>query len=176
MRVIVKLRSLLPILLAAFTFASDALAQEARTVIILVRHAEKEAERAADPVLTVAGQARAQDLAQRLGDAGVDAIYASQFKRTILTVEPLARQLGQDVRIAPINGAVESYAAALARTILEEHAGQTVLVANHSNTVPLIARALGAPDPGMIEDSEYGHFLIVIAGPGGTRELIRAHY
>jgi broad specificity phosphatase PhoE len=176
MRIAVTLRSLLPIVLAMSVFASDALAQDARTVIILVRHAEKEAEPAADPVLTAAGQARAQDLAQRLGDAGVDAIYASQFKRTILTVEPLARQLGQEVRIAPINGAAEAYAAALARTILEEHAGQTVLVANHSNTVPLIARALGAPDPGMIEDSEYGHFLIVIAGPGGTRELIRAHY
>jgi broad specificity phosphatase PhoE len=84
---------------------------------------------------------RAHDLARRLAEAGVDAIYASQFKRTILTGEPLAKQLGIDVRIAPINGAAEEYAVSLARTILAEHRGQTVLVVNHSNTVPLIARA-----------------------------------
>lgn len=157
-------------------FAPAAAAQNARTVIVLVRHAEKEAEPAADPVLTSAGEARARDLARRLADAGVDAIYASQFKRTILTGEPLAKALGLEVKIAPINGGAEAYAAALARTILEQHAGQTVVVVNHSNTVPLIARALGAPDPGAIDESEYGHLLIVIAGPGGTRELIRAHY
>lgn len=176
MRPNVAFRVFIALILAAAVLPARAVAQDERTVVILVRHAEKEAEPAADPLLTTAGQARARDLARRLADAGVDAIYASQFKRTILTGEPLAKQLGIDVRIAPINGGVEEYAASLARTILVEHRGQTVLIVNHSNTVPLIARALGASDPGMIEDPEYGHLLIVIAGPGETRELIRAHY
>jgi broad specificity phosphatase PhoE len=170
------LHSFMLFAVVASVFATSAAAQHSRTVIILVRHAEKEAEPAADPALTAAGKARAQDLARRLADAGVDAVYSSQFKRTVLTGEPLAKSLGLDVRIAPINGGAEEYAAMLARTILREHAGQTVVVVNHSNTVPMIARALGAPDPGTIDESEYGNLLIVIAGPGEARELIRAHY
>ncbi len=161
--------------LLAVTDGSAAV-QADRTIVILVRHAEKEDEPAADPGLTGDGQARAQDLARRLGDAGVDAVYASQYRRTILTGEPLARQLGQRVRIAPIEGETAGYAAALVRRILDEHTGETVVIVNHSNTVPIIARAVGAPDPGPIEDSEYGNLFIVVIGPGTVRELIRAHY
>jgi broad specificity phosphatase PhoE len=167
-------------ILAAGTLgtATDAaaVAQNERTVVILVRHAEKEAEPATDPGLTPQGQARAADLARRLSDAGVDAVFTSQFERTKLTGEPLARQIGQQVRIAPIAGPVEAYATALEQRILHEYAGQTVVVVNHSNTVPMIARALGAPDPGEIDDAEYGTMLIVVIGPGSARDLIRANY
>jgi hypothetical protein len=43
------------------------------SLILLVRHAEKAAEPASDPPLTVAGVARAQALAMALRDAGVTA-------------------------------------------------------------------------------------------------------
>src|SRR5437773_8048647 len=65
------------------------------TTVIVVRHAEKNIEPAnPDPDLSPAGQARAQELARMFGDAGVNAIYATQFKRTQQTVKPLGDRLG----------------------------------------------------------------------------------
>jgi broad specificity phosphatase PhoE len=151
-------------------------AQEARTVVILVRHAERAESPDDDPALTPDGEARARELARLLSDAGVDAIYTSQYRRTTLTAEPLAQQLGLDIRVTRIENGADAFARSIARSIHQLHTGQTVLVVSHSNTVPLIARALGAADPGPIAESDYDNLFIVIVGPGETRELIRARF
>jgi len=53
------------------------------TTVIIVRHAEKNIEpNNPDPDLSPAGQARAQEIARMFGDSGVQAIYATQYKRT----------------------------------------------------------------------------------------------
>ena len=63
------------------------------TTIILVRHAEKIIDPSNNDVdLSPAGQARAHEIVRRFGDAGVNAIYATQYKRTQQTVKPLAGQ------------------------------------------------------------------------------------
>src|SRR2546430_16945841 len=65
------------------------------TTIILVRHAEKIIDpNNPDVDLSAAGQARAQEVARMFGDAGINAIYATQYKRTQQTVKPLADQTG----------------------------------------------------------------------------------
>src|SRR6185369_592218 len=51
------------------------------TTVYLVRHAEKAAAPAADPPLLEAGNKRAQELARTLGNAGIKAIFTSQFLR-----------------------------------------------------------------------------------------------
>src|SRR5216684_4306220 len=74
------------------------------TTIILIRHAEKNIEpNNPDPDLSPAGQARAQEIVRMFGDAGVSAIYATQYKRTQQTVKPLAdkseeRRVGKECR------------------------------------------------------------------------------
>lgn len=163
--------------LCAFLLTFPAAAQETRSVVILVRHAERAAEPADDPGLTPKGQARAEELAGVLADAGITAIYSTQYNRTRLTANAVARRLGLEVRVRPIaSRTAETHSRDLADAILAAHAGQTVLVVGHSNTVPLLARALGAPDPGAITDDEYDNLVIVIVGPGTRRELIRARY
>ena len=45
--------------------------------------------------------------------------------------------------------------------ILSNHAGQTVLVIGHSDTVPDIINRLGAGSPPVIDDSEFDNLFVV---------------
>src|SRR6266851_9911637 len=111
------------------------------TTVILIRHAEKNIEpNNSDPDLSPAGQARAQELARMFGDAGINTIYATQYKRTQQTVKPLADKLG-----LPINQVDSKNTADLVARIHSQNSGQVVFIAGHNNTVPEIIAALGGP-------------------------------
>ncbi len=113
------------------------------TTIILVRHAEKAGEPTdRDPELNEAGRQRAAELARVLGDANITAIYSTPFIRTEKTAAPLAEKLGLDVTITPLT---RTLVQDLAATLKSQHAGETVLVVGHSNTVPQTITALGVP-------------------------------
>jgi broad specificity phosphatase PhoE len=145
----------------------------ATTTVILVRHAEKASMPAADPPLTSAGEARARALLAAVRDAGVSAIITTQFARTKSTAAPAAAALGISPEVVMAGGAthVQDVAAAVRR-----HAGQTVLVVGHSNTIPAIIAALGAPQPPPICDEEYDNLYIVTIPPAGQAKLIEAKY
>ncbi len=151
--------------------------EEAPTVVMVFRHAEKAADQGRDPSLTEAGQQRAETLLDVAGDAGVTAIFSSQFKRTQETVAPLAEHLGITVTTLEISGAnMATYPATLAKTILTQHRGETVAVVNHSNTVPLIVEALGGVPMDEITEEEYDDYVIVIIPASGPVRTIRAAY
>lgn len=150
--------------------AGSALAQSATTVI-LVRHAEK-VDDSADPVLSDAGAARAEALAEALADAGVSAIITTQFERTRRTAAPLGERVGITPTIVAATG--RTHVADVAARVRELGPG-TVVVVGHSNTVPAIIRALGGPDVGEIPDSAYDHLFVLALGENGAR-LIRSRY
>ena len=105
------------------------------------------------------------------------AIYSSQFKRTQETVAPLAAHLGIAVTTAEISRAnLETYPKQLAETILAAHRGETVVVVNHSNTVPLIVEALGGGPAPAISEDEYAHVFVVIIPASGPVRTIQAQY
>jgi len=141
------------------------------TTIVVVRHAEKSADDPRDPSLTAAGRERAQALASALKDAGVTAIYTTQYKRNRETAEPLARQSGISITERPINAAnTATYAQDLAHEILTSSLGKSVLVVGHSNTVPDIVKALSGSAVRAITDPEYDHiFIVTIPGSGAPR-------
>ena len=147
--------------------------QQAPTTVILVRHAEKAAAPADDPPLTEAGQARAQALLAIARDAGVTAIITTQFARTRETARPATELL----RITPevVNAGGAQHVQEVAR-LARSHAGGVVLVVGHSNTVPAIVAALGAPQPPPICDSEYDGLYIVMVPASGAAHVIRARY
>ena len=147
------------------------------TVVMVIRHAEKAAEPAGDPSLTEAGRQRAQALIEVAGDAEVTAIYSSQFKRTQETVAPLAAYLGIPVTTVEISRAnMATYPKQLAETILAEHRGETVVVVNHSNTVPPIVEAFGGVPVPEITEEEYDHFFVVIIPASGPVRTLRTQY
>ncbi len=143
------------------------------TTVILVRHAEKEATPANDPPLTAAGETRARDLLAAVRDAGVTFVITTQFARTKGTAAPTAAAFGITPEIVSTVSAshVKDVAAAVRR-----HAGGTVLVVGHSNTVPEIVAALGAKQPALICDSQYDNIYVVTIATDGKASVIKAQY
>ena len=150
-------------------------AQRPPTSIILVRHAEKAAAPADDPGLTDAGQARAIALMAIARDAGVSAIITTQFARTRETARPAAESLHVTMEVARAGGSAAQHAQDVAKMALA-HAGGVVLVVGHSNTIPAIVGALGAPQPPPICDSAYDDFYVVSVPATGPARVIRARY
>src|SRR5258706_2170501 len=94
-KTVVVFSMLFAILGAVVVFAYFATFRRPVTTVILIRHAEKNIEpNNPDPDLSPAGQARAQELVRMFGDTGINAIYATQYKRTQQSVKPLADRLG----------------------------------------------------------------------------------
>ena len=168
-------------LLAAAGASAETSAQisaAAPATIIVVRHAEK-VDDSRDPVLSEAGAKRAEALAEMLEHAGLDAVYASQYQRTRLTAMPAARAAGIPVRIEPIEGDVAEWAHGFAATLARDHAGQTVLVLGHSNTVPPLVAALCHCEVAPLADSDYDRIYILSMAEQASQprfELIRARY
>lgn len=126
------------------------------TTFILVRHAEKAAESGSDPELKAEGAKRAEALAALFNKASVDAVYTTNYKRTRNTVTPLATSKNLTVNT------YNSMKAADLEALLTKHAGGTVVIAGHSNTVPEIANALvGEKKFEQFADDDYGNILII---------------
>lgn len=159
--------------LAALVLAAPAVTAQTTTVIV-VRHAEKAAEPAADPPLTALGQARANALVDVVRDAGIQAIISTQFARTRGTVAPTAAKLGLSVET--VDARLPQHPQLLADGLLATHRGQTVLVVGHSNTVPAIVAALGAPKPADICDAGYDNVFVVTVPVSGPATVVRLHY
>jgi broad specificity phosphatase PhoE len=163
------------VVLLAFAAASCNGTQPGSTVILIVRHAEKASD-ADDSPLSDAGTQRAQALAGLAADAGVSAIYTTQFKRNQETAKPLSDRTGVALTQMPVNlSNPGDYGKILARDILEKHAGQTVLVVGHANTVPLIVEGLTGKS-GEAGDAAYQDIFVVIIPPSGPARMIKTRY
>ena len=149
----------------------------APTVVLIVRHGEKEAQGGNDPNLSDAGARRAQALIDVAGDAGVNAIYSTQYKRGYQTAQPLSERFHIPVTEVPVTlDNPGDYGAALAKEILTRHTGQTVLVVSHTNIIPSLIKALSQKQIPEIPDPEYDHLYIVIVPKEGPARLVKARY
>ncbi|MCZ6618403.1 MAG: hypothetical protein O7E57_09745 [Gammaproteobacteria bacterium] len=136
----------------------------------MVRHAESEDNSAntnLDPDRNNEGigVSRALDLGSNAVVANVAAVYVTRYCRTAQTGQPTALAYDLPLQVQRFDGssggvdncdplitarvellppAVDS-SAVLANRVLKEHAGDVVLVVGHSNTIPEIVEALGAP-------------------------------
>lgn len=146
------------------------------TTVILVRHAEKADVPGGDPPLSPAGERRSLALLDALRDAGVQAVVTTQLQRTRLTAAPLARALGLEAEVVPVAGDAATHARQVAEHVLARHAGHTVVVVGHSNTVPAIVAALGAPPVDPIDESVYDDLYVVQRPAVGTARRLHVRY
>jgi broad specificity phosphatase PhoE len=149
---------------------------QATTTIIFVRHAEKELNSGDDPGLSDAGRRRVAELTRQLVDAdvvaGIDAIYATPFRRSQETARPLADALGLQIN---------SYDAAdresVLETVLRNHKGKIILVVGHSDTLPELIANLGASKKvPPIDELEYDNIYIISIPWFGKTKTIRLRF
>jgi broad specificity phosphatase PhoE len=142
------------------------------TTVILVRHAEKSIEpENPDPDLAPEGFERAGEIARAFGDSGVDAIYATQYKRTQQTVKPLADRTGVAVTLLNSKQTDE-----LISRIQTAHRGQTVFIAGHNNTVPAIISTLSSENYPVIPESEFDNLFVVTIYRFGKARVLKLKY
>ncbi len=161
------MRFLLALLLLIHPLSAEA-QSPARTVYV-VRHAEK-ADDSRDPQLSERVHRRAEALAEALRDAGVSAVFVTQFVRTNATAAPTARAAGVEPVVLAASRSVAEHAAEIAAAVRARPAGEAVLVVGHSNTVPAIVAALGGPTMPEICEDEYANlFVLTVLDDGATR-------
>src|SRR5436190_41133 len=171
-KTVIVFSMLFAILGAVVVFAYFATFRRPITTIILIRHAEKIIDpNNPDVDLSSAGQARAQELARMFGDAGIEAIYATQYRRTQETVKPLSERTGVPVTIVNSKGTAD-----LLAQIRAQHSGQTIFIAGHNNTVPEIIASLGGPQYPTIPESEYDNLFVVTVYRTGKAKVVKMKY
>ncbi len=159
------------LLLAAALSLATALPAMAQTVII-VRHAEK-ADASADPLLSAAGQARAQALAAELADDHPSVILTSPLQRTILTAAPTADYHSVTSEAVQLNAGIQAHLAAIVAKVEAAPDDATILIVGHSNTVPLIARALGYAEAADMPECEYDRLTTLhLMGVGSAHGMV----
>lgn len=165
------LSALLSFLLAGI--ARPAVAGPPVTTIYLVRHAEKDLTPGiADPLLTPAGETRAQALAKKLAKTHPDALFTTDTRRTRATLAPLALATHLTPLVyspkEPDDFAIRLY---------KEYAGRTVVVVGHSNTLLPLLTALGVKAPMLeIKDEEFDYLFKVELREGQPARLKVSRY
>jgi 2,3-bisphosphoglycerate-dependent phosphoglycerate mutase len=141
------------------------------TTFILVRHAEK-ASADADTELSVQGIERAEKLSSLLKNASITAVYSTKYKRTQNTVSPTAKAKNLTVNT------YDKLDVAALQELAKKYPGGTILIAGHSNTVPVIANALlGKNEFQNFPDSEYGNILVIsVKEVGKSASVLTLNY
>ena len=121
--------------------------------------------------LNAAGQAGAAELARVLGAAGVTAIFTSEYQRTKETAAPLAAALGLSVQSLPA-----ASSAPFATAALSGPSGPVVLIVGHSDSVPELIAALGAPYTGPTVLPGFDNLFIVTVGTSNQASTVWLKY
>ena len=172
LRTIVVFAMLFAVLGAVVVFAYFTTFSRPVTTVILVRHAEKKIEpNNQDPDLAPEGVERAQEIARVFGEAGINAIYATQLKRTQQTVKPLSDRTGVQITVVEASKPDQ-----IVNQIQTTNRGQTVFVAGHNNTVPAIVSSLSGDTYPVIPESEYDNLYIVTIYRFGKAKVLKLRY
>ena len=130
---------------------------EKTTTYFLIRHAEKVRENPADknPDLNEKGFQRAENWKQVLQYISFDAIYSTDYKRTLKTIKPISKKLN----LTPL---IYNPSKVDFELFQVENAGKNVLIVGHSNTIPQFVNGLIHQQKYQeMEDDEFSHLYIV---------------
>jgi len=127
------------------------------TTLYFIRHAEKDRSNPnnKDPHLTATGNQRAIYWSEVLKNVKFEAIYSTDYKRTVETASPTAKNNNLKIQI---------YNANILDTdkLLSENRGNNVLIVGHSDTTPkFVNKFLGTESYQDIDDSNNGNLYIL---------------
>jgi broad specificity phosphatase PhoE len=163
-----------PFVLSCLLLIASAAPAVAQHTVFVVSHAERadagattSSMMATDPELSESGRARAESLATALKDAGITAIFTTEYKRTQQTAAPLAKALG----IQPTSVSARDMPALIEKV---KAAPGNVLVVGHSNTVADIVSRLGVTEKLTVGDNDYDNLFVVVRADKPV--LVRLHF
>ncbi|MES2747223.1 MAG: phosphoglycerate mutase family protein [Bacteroidota bacterium] len=142
--------------------------QNKTTTIYLIRHAEK-ADASKNPDLSEAGLVRANHWNDVFSAVPFDAIYSTNYNRTLQTAKPTATaQKITVVTYDPKEMTLDKIKAA--------HLGQTILIVGHSNTTPdLVNKLIGQNVYSMMEETTFGNlYIVTINGDIVNHQLLKS--
>jgi broad specificity phosphatase PhoE len=145
------------------------------TRLVLIRHADRDIPPVGTPdypgpSLNDKGMARSRKLVHVLSTTGIQAIYTSNYPRAVMTAKPFFNEHTGLPR-------VQLYPATeLKDHILAHHAGQTVLVVGHSNTVPDLIGLLGGPSLPVIDDCEFDNLFVLVRYSATSASVTKLKY
>ena len=125
----------------------------------MLRHAEKIDDGSQDPVLTLAGQQRARNIANMLSTVGIKKIYATDYQRTQLTAQPLAALLGIEVMSYDPSD-LPGFASKLKAD------DQSAMIVGHSNTTPMLTYLLSNQPVMNLDEVDYDNIFQVVLKDG----------
>lgn len=111
--------------------------QEEKTTYYLIRHAEKDRSDKTDknPELTKKGKDRAKKWSKIFDELKIDAIYSTDYNRTLQTAAPTAKSKKMPVqKYHPTNIDMKVF--------IKKTKGKSVLIVGHSNTIPSFTNKL----------------------------------
>jgi len=127
------------------------------SIYYFIRHAEKDRSDASNnnPHLIEKGKLRAEHWKEVFKNIGFDAVYSTEYNRTIETAQPTA--LKNNVEITFYNPKEIDI-----QEFLNNTKGQSILVVGHSNSTPtFINKVLGKEKYQHIDDSNNANLYIV---------------
>ena len=150
------MKKFLLLFIFALTFLTACTSKET-TTYYLIRHAEKirTDKNNRNPDLNKIGQERAKKWANRFKNVKFDAIYATNYNRTIQTATPTAESKNLEIQKYNPSKMYDS-------TFQLATKGKTVLIVGHSNTTPLFAnKILGEEKYEFMDDNNNASLYIV---------------
>jgi broad specificity phosphatase PhoE len=141
-----------------------------KTTYFLIRHSEKDRSNHdnKNPHLTKKGAVRAENWSKIFNYFDIDAVYSTDFKRTLETAFPIAKSNNLNViKYHPINLDVNNF--------ISTTKGKNVVIVGHSNTIPNLAnKIIGKKIYEDIEDSNNANlYIITMEGKAVSHVLIK---
>lgn len=143
-------------------------------LIVLVRHAEKTNLQIDDPQLSPQGEMRAVALITALNRTPLSQLIATQYQRTQQTLAPMSKIRHLPVTIVPAQKPIEEHIQQIVEQVYAVKGNS--LIVGHSNTIPLIIKALGGPEISAINENDYSQLFLLSIGDGQSASLIATRY
>ena len=140
------------------------------TTYYLIRHAEKDrtVQTNSDPNLNSQGLLRADMWAKYFDSIALDAVYASNYKRTLQTATPTAVNKGVAVQVYDTNSMYDEL-------FQKATLGKTVLIVGHSNTTPAFVNLILAQEKyqSMNDNDNSSVYIVTIKGAKKISQILR---